>query len=192
MSNLSGQLDIGGLQAEIQSKDPRHAQVHQDLADGINRLAVNLASSATGDIPAPKSPDSVAVATGGEFMHIAISHSGQLARNIHYFSEISTTPNFSQPIVIDHGSSRTSHPFPLPTFPNGGGSKTNYYVRSYAQYPGGPPSAPTVAGGLGSPTAFQMGGSTQLTLLPSNGSGTAPNNGQAAGAGLGRTQRRQS
>jgi hypothetical protein len=190
MANPSGQLDLGGLQAEVSAKDPRHAQVHEALLDAINRLALSTGGSATGEITGPKPPDSVSVAVGGEFMHISIAHSGQLQRNIRYFSEISTSPAFAQPIVIDHGSSRTSHPFPLPT-KDSGGHVQSYYVRSYAQYPGSPPSTPTVAGGFGSPTAFQMSGSTELTLLPSNGSGTAPNSGQSAGQGLGKTQTRQ-
>ena len=190
VSTISGQLDIGGLQAEIQSKDPRHAQVHQNIVDAINRLAVNAGLSPTGDVPAPKPPDTVNVSVGGEYMHVSIAHSGSLQRNIRYFTEVSTTPQFNQPLVIDHGSSRTSHPFPLPTKTSLGATQ-NYYVRSYAQYPGGPPSSPTVAGGLGNPTAFTMSGATEMDLLPSTGSGTAPNNGQAAGQGLGRVQQRQ-
>lgn len=188
MANPSGQLDLGGLQAEVSAKDPRHAQIHQVLADAINRLATAVGGSATGEITPPRAPDTVAVKTAGEFMHIAINHSGQLQRNIRYFSEIATSPSFAQPIVVDHGSSRTSHPIPLPTFLDDGITRAKYYVRSFAQYPGSPPSPPTVVGGIGAPTEFQMSGSTALTLLPSNGSGTGPNNGQSAGQGLGKFQ----
>jgi len=188
MANPSGQLDLGGLQAEVSSKDPRHAQVHEALADAINRVAASTGGSPTGEITAPKAPDSVSVKTSGEMMHIAINHSGQLQRNIRYFTEIANTPSFTQPLVIDHGTSRTSHPIMLPTYLDDGVTKANYYVRSYAQYPGSPPSDVTVVGGLGSPTAFQMGGSSAMTLLPSQGSGTAPNNGQSAGQGLGKFQ----
>lgn len=190
VSTVSGRVDIGGLQAEVNSKDPRHAQIHDILADGINRLALNSGISPTGDVPAPKAPDAVNVSVGGEYMHVSISHSGPLQRNIRYFTEVSTSPQFNQPLVIDHGSSRTSHPFPLPTKTSLGATQS-YYVRSYAQYPGGPPSSPTVAGGLGNPTAFTMSGTTEMDLLPSTGSGTAPNNGQAAGQGLGKVQQRQ-
>lgn len=187
----SGQFEGGRLLTELSNQNPRLGQLLQNVIDGINTLAKNTASSAVGDMAAPKAPDSVAVTTGGEYMHVSISHSGQLQRNIRYFTEVSTTPNFSQPIVIDHGSSRTSHPFPLPT-KTAAGATQSYYVRSYAQYPGSGPSEKTVVGGVGSPTAFTMGGSTGMNLLPSTGSGTAPNTGQSAGQGLGKTQTRNS
>jgi hypothetical protein len=90
--------------------------------------------------------------------------------------------------VDHHGTSRTPPPIVLPTYLDDGLTKATYYVRSYAQYPGSKPSAWTTVGGSGSPTGFQMGGSTAMTLLQSNGSGTAPNNGQSAGQGLGNFQ----
>jgi hypothetical protein len=157
---------------------------------GTNTLATNTATSATGENQAPKSPDSVQVKVSGELMHIQINHAGELQRGIRYFSEVSTNPSFSQPLVIDHGSSRTSHPISLPT-KDDSGKMVNYYVRSFAQYLSSQPSQPTVVGGLGKPTVFNMAGSTQMTLLPSTGSGTAPSTGQAAGQGLGKVQRRQ-
>lgn len=187
MSTVSGQLDGGRFLSEVAQKNPRMGQLFQTILDGVNRLATNTASSATGDIPAPKSPDSVSVSTGGEYVHVSIAHSGQIQRNIRYFSEVSTTPSFNQPIVIDHGSSRTSHPFPLPT-KTAAGEPQSYYLRSYAQYPGGPPSTPTVYGGLGNPTPITLSGDTHMDLLPSTGSGTASNNGQGGGSGLGKTQ----
>lgn len=189
-ATVSGQLDIGGLQAEIQSKDPRHAQVHQDIVDAINRIAANAGVSATGDIAAPKPPDSVSVSVGGEQMHVSINHNGPVSRGIRYFTEIgystTGTPTFGQPIVKDHGTSRTPEPFTLPT-QDGSGNPYSYSVRSYAQNPGGPASEATVAQG----GPFTMSGTTKLTLLPSNGSGTAPNTGESAGQGLGKNQVRQ-
>ena len=184
----AGQLDGGRLLAELAIKDPRHGQLIQNIIDGVNQGFKNAGVSAIGDNSPPKSPDTVSVKVAGEMLHVSINHSGPLQRNVRYFSEISNNPNFSQPLVIDHGTSRTSHPIPLPTFADDGTTRHQYYVRSYAQNPGGPPSAPTVVGGLGSPTAFQMAGSTAMTPLPSQGSGTAPNNGQSAGQGLGRFQ----
>lgn len=193
MSNQQqgGNLEGGRLLQEVMLQDPRLGQLFQNVIDGVNRLGVNAGASPVGDIQAPKPPDAVSVKVSGELMHISISHSGPLQRGIRYFSEISTTPAFGQPIVVDHGTSRTSHPVPLPTKDDTGAAVT-YYVRSYAQHPGGPPSEPTVAGGIGSPTGFTMGGTTHLTLLPSTGSGTGPNTGQSAGQGLGKFQRRNS
>jgi hypothetical protein len=189
MAQQSGQLDGGGFLAEIQAKDPRHAQLLQNIIDAVNKVAQNAGVSATGEIPAPKPPDSVSVTTAGEMMHISISHSGPLQRGVRYFSEIASatsgTPEFGRPIIKDHGTSRTPEPFTLPT-KDSTGATHQYMVRSYAQNPGGPPSAPTIASG----GPFTMAGSTQMTLLPSTGSGTAPNSGQSAGQGLGKVQNR--
>jgi hypothetical protein len=190
-NNQGGILDGGRLLSKVMQRDPEQGQLHQNIIDAINRLAQNSAVSAIGEIQPPKAPDSVSVKVAGEFMHVSINHGGQLQKNVRYFTEVSTTPTFSAPIVIDHGSSRTSHPFPLPAKDDAGAAQS-YYVRSYAQYPGSQPSEPTVVGGTGAPTAHTMTGSTQMTLLPSTGSGTAANNGQQAGAGLGKTLTRQS
>lgn len=186
-----GQLDGGRLLSELSIKDPRMGQLLQNVIDGVNRVAKNSGVSAVGDVSAPKAPDSVSVNTAGEMMHISINHSGALQRGVRYFSEVSTTPSFNQPLVIDHGTSRTSHPITLPTN-DASGNTQSYYVRSYAQDPGGPPSSPYTVGGVGSPTAHTMSGSTSMTLLSSHGSGTAPNHGQSAAQGLGKFQSRTS
>lgn len=188
---IAGQFDES-LIADIKVRDPKLGQVLEGIAGALNTVATNAGVSPVGDIAAPKAPDAVAVKVAGEMMHVSISHSGPLQRGVRYFTEIATEPSFAQPIVIDHGTSRTPHPFPLPTYIDAGGTKINYYVRSYAQNPGGPPSPPTVVGGKGNPTKFNMGGTTQLTPLASTGSGTAPNTGQSAGQGLGTFQRRKS
>jgi len=182
----AGQLDAGQFLSEIRAKDPHLAITLQQIIDGVNRLATNTATSPIGDVSPPKSPDSVTVKVSGEMAHISISHSGELQRGVRYFSEVSTNQAFGQPIVIDHGSSRTATPITLPTYQDDGTTLNTYYVRSYAQYPGSPPSPPTVCNNNG----FQMQGSTKMTPLPSNGSGTAPNNGQSAGQGLGKFQQR--
>lgn len=189
MTTQAGKLEGGRLLAEVANQNPRVGQLFQNVLDGINRFAINAGFSPVGDVSPPKAPDSVNVKVSGELMHIAINHTGPVNRGIRYFSEIATSPSFGQPIVVDHGSSRTSHPIPLPTNDDGSNPVT-YYVRSYAQNPGGPPSAPTVVGGVSSPTGFTMGGATAMTLLPSTGSGTAPSTGQSAGQGLGSFQRR--
>lgn len=187
-----GQLDGGQFLNELSLSNPKLARLIQDVIDGVNRTATNAGVSATGEVSPPKAPDAVTVKVAGEMMHVSISHSGPVERGVQYFTEIHTSPSFGQPIVSHPGTSRTPPPFPLPTYPDGGGSKTNYYVRAYVQNPGGPPSPVTVAGGVGSPTAFNMNGSTQMTLLASHGSGTAPNTGQSAGQGLGKFQKRSS
>jgi hypothetical protein len=191
---VGGQIDGGRELGMVEQKQPFLGSLLRTMIKGINTVASNAAVSATGEIAAPKAPDSVSVSTMGEYMHVSISHSGSLTRGIRYFTEVSQDdPKFSAPIVIDHGASRTSHPFPLPTNVSGGDTPVphQFFVRSYAQYSSSQPSAKTTVGGAGSPTAFTMSGATVGSLLPSTGSGTAPNNGQAAGQGLGKTQTRQ-
>lgn len=189
IGGVGGEISGGRELGMVEQKQPFLGSLLRTLINGINTVAKNAAVSATGETAAPKSPDSVAVTTMGEYMHVSISHGGSLQRGIRYFTEIGVNdPKFSAPLVIDHGTSRTSHPFPLPTFQADGTTKNVYSVRSFAQYSSSQPSKPTVVGGDGSPTSFTMGGTTAGTLLPSTGSGTAPNTGQSAGQGLGKTQ----
>jgi hypothetical protein len=216
MAGVGGDLDGGRELSEVEQGNPSLGRIFRKVIQAVNTLATNTASSATGEVKPPKPPDSVTVTVpqpindpdssqdgqgGGEHMHISIAHSGMLQRGIQYFSEIDTNPNFSSPMVVHHGASRTSGPIPLPTFTgNPAVSPTNphvyipiphtYYVRSYAQYPSSQPSAPTVAGGASSPTPFSMSGATLMNLAPSSGSGTASNTGQQGGSGLGKVQQR--
>lgn len=212
MAGVGGSLDLGRELAELEQSNPALGRVLRRLQDGVNTLAKNTSSSATGEVKPPPPPDSVSVSVptvgtlgnlsglgGGEYMHISISHNAPVQRNIQYFSEIDTNPNFTQPIVVSHGSSRTSHPVLLPTntaTPIQTGPTTyqpvpqTYYVRSYAQYPSSQPSPPTVAGGASSPTPFTLTGGTFMDLAASKGSGTAANTGQQGGAGLGKIQQR--
>jgi hypothetical protein len=191
-SNASGSFSGGRLLNEVSNKNPRLGQLFQNFEDAINTLATNTASSAVGQIQAPKAPDSISVAIGGEMMHVSHSLSGQINRGIQHITEVSTTPSFAEgtTLVIDHGCSRTSHPFTLPTKTSAGVTQS-YFVRGYTQYSGSAPSEKYTVGGASKPTAFTMAGTTQLTLLQSHGSGTGPNTGKS-GQGLGVTQTRLS
>ena len=216
MAGVGGDLDGGRELSEIEQKDPSMGRIFRRVIQAVNTLATNTSSSATGEVKAPKPPDSVKASVSGEYLHIAISHGGQLQRGVQYFTEISPNDaSFKQPIVYHHGASRTPPPISLPTGtanPSYDNSKpisptnplvipTNYYVRSYAQYPSSQPSSPTVLGGSSAPVPINMSGLavnesgsvTQYTtnnLLPSTGSGTASNTGQQGSWGLGKTQQR--
>lgn len=220
MAGIGGALDLGRELAELEQANPALGRVLRRLQEGVNTLAKNTSSSATGEVKPPPPPDAVAVSIptkvnnsdstlngqgGGEYMHITISHNSPIQRNIQYFSEIDTNPAFTQPIVVSHGSSRTSHPILLPTntatpvLVDGAPTPKvyapvpqTYYVRSYAQYPSSQPSSPTVVGGASSPTPFTLTGSTFMDLAAAKGSGTASNTGQQGGQGLGKIQQRLS
>ena len=185
MADLNG----GEFLADLLNKDVRHGMLLQKIIKAVNTLGQAAGVAPVGQLPAPTPPDGIQIAASGEMLHVSVTHNAPLNRGIHYFTEVSTNPAFSQPVVYHHGTSRTPPPFPLPT-KDGSGNTVNYYARSYSQYPGSAPSSPVVHGGTGSPTPITMGGSTQLTLLPSSGSGTAPANGQSAGQGFGKQSTR--
>lgn len=181
MANLDG----GEYLAHILNTDVRQGMLLQRIIKAVNAVGQATGTAPVGQVSAPTAPDSLSVATAGEIAHVSVTHNAPLNRGIHYFTEISNNPAFNQPIVHHHGTSRTPAPFSLPTKDSDGNTQ-QYYMRAYAQYPGGPPSPYVVHGGAGSPTPITMGGSTQLNLLPSAGSGTAPANGQSAGQGFGK------
>ena len=182
-------LDGGQLLDEVENIWPKlGVLLRSKLIPAINQLGSAQGVAPVGETSPPSSPQAVSVATAGEIMHVSISDNQPVSRNVRYFTEVANNPAFSQPIVIDHGASRTSHPFPLPTM-DGSGNKQNWYVRSYSQYQGSQPSKPVVYGGT-QPIAVNMTGSTQLSLLSSTGSGTADNNGQQGGSGLGKVLQR--
>ena len=188
MSVPAGVLSLGrSLVKWIQDK-PLEGSAILKLQTAINTLADNLGASAVGRIPPPPPISSVTVKQSGEMIHISIAHRGEVQQGVHYFSRIANNPAFSQPLVVHHGTSRTSHPISLPT-KNDAGVTQSYYVSSFAQYPGSDPTPPVNFGGP-EPTPIVMTGLTQMTLLPSTGSGTASANGQQGDWGFGKVQRR--
>jgi hypothetical protein len=190
MAYKTGNLSGGQFLTELMGKDPRMAAFMQTIIDGVNNVAKAMAVGGAGHIAAPPPPGSVSVKSSGEMVHVSISHPGAIQRNIRYFTEVGVNDSrFTRPLVIDHGSSRASHPFTLPT-KDDGGVPINYFFRSYAQYPGSLRSEFAYHGSKGAPTAVTMAGNTSMTPLPSTGSGTASNLGTQAGQGLGNVQDR--
>lgn len=177
-------FDGGELLTHVENTWPKLGVLLRKMQTAVNSTAQASGVAAVGQASPPSSPQAVSVAVSGEMMHVSIADNAPLQKGVKYFTEVANNPSFSQPIVIDHGASRTSHPFPLPTMDNDGNTH-NWYVQSYSQLPGSDPSKPVVFGGT-NPTPVNMAGATKLTLLPSTGSGTAANNGQQAGSGLGK------
>jgi hypothetical protein len=177
----------------VSQKDAYTGTLFSRVIEAINTLAKNTSVAAVGKLSAPPPVDSITVQGAqsgstvtcpGEILHHTITHNQAVSKGIRYFSEIDTSPDFTQPHVIDHGTSRSSF-LTLPTFQNDGKTLNTYYLRSYAQYHGSDPAKPTVFGGLGGALKIQMSGINASTLLPSTGSGTASPNGQQGGHGLG-------
>ena len=157
-----------------------------NIEDSINNLGKNLAADPVGDTEAPPPLQSVNVKTAagtGEQVHVTLTHNDPIQKNVHYFVEYSNDPSFPQPHIAHLGTSR-GLVLNLPSKTDGGDVQP-WYFRGYPQYPGSKPAAPVNYGGI-TPAAVTLGGSTQLTLQPSTGSGTAAANGQQGGYGFGR------
>lgn len=157
----------------------------QRIEDAVNTLATNTAVAAKGVLPAPPAIQQVTVKTNGTgLVHAVISDSNPIQKGLHYFVEYDTNPSFPQPHVVHLGASRSMNPVTLPA-QDDNGNPQKFYFRAYSQYPGGSPGDAIRFGGT-TPTPVDPGGVQQLTLIPSTGSGTSPNDGQRGGSGFGR------
>src|ERR1700690_685356 len=194
MAELTGGREL----VYIGQRDTYAGSLFSRIIRSVNQVAKNIAIAPVGKLSPPDPINAIqvkGVQTGnkivcpGETLHFTITHNAPIQKGIQYFSEWDTSPNFSQPHVIDHGASRT-HTMTLPTFQDDGTTPNVYYLRSYAQYHGSDPSKRMVLGGLTNATQIVMSGvagvnATSMTPLPSTGSGTAAPNGQQGGKGLG-------
>lgn len=180
MSNLNG----GELLTEVENTWPKLGiLLRTKFQTAINKVAQNAAVAPVGEISPPARPGSVNVKVAGEIAHVTIDDNQPLQRGAQYHVELATNSQFSAPHVEHLGSSRGRF-ITLPTNDDSG-AKHTWVARAYTQYQGSQPSAYTYFGG-DAPAGFQMAGTTNLTPLPSTGSGTASSNGQQGGSGLGK------
>lgn len=185
----------GGRELEyLSQKDSYLGSILRRIISAINTSARNAAVSPIGNYPAPPKVDSISVAgtfssssntitTTSEHLHWVLTHNQSINKGINYITEIDSSPNFPQPHQIFHNGSRSGF-LNLPAL-NTDGSPVLYYMRSYAQYPGSQPSEKTVLGGQSNPTAIVLTGTSKMSLLPSQGAGTASQTGQQGGLGFG-------
>ena len=173
--------------AELYSKDSVQAAFLSKIIQAINKVGASAGVNPVGNVQPPPAVDNVNVATSGETMQVTLNHNHPVNKPINYFVEVATNPNFAQPLVHHLGPSRSSVPFTLPS-KDSKGNTHQYYVRAYCQYLGSKPSTKTAFGGPLAPQAISMGGSTQMDILPSTGSGTSSPTGQQGGQGFGNVQ----
>ena len=194
MQGKNGELTGGQELTRITQEDFNHGNLFKRIIDAVNSLAANLGATAVGKSATPTPIDAIQVqgtvsaannlhTAPSEVLHWVMTHNQPVQKGIRYFSEIDTDPNFNQPHVVDHGTSRSGF-LTLPTMDNEGITQT-YYLRSYPQHPGSDPASPTVYGGLAGATRIQMTGTSKTSLLSSTGSGTAASTGTQGGKGLG-------
>ena len=185
-------LDLAQLISAVATRSRNYPQLLsnglQRIEDGINNLGSQLAADPVGLSAVPPPLEAVNVKASGEQVHVTLTHNAPIQKNIHYFVEYTQNdPNFLAPHVEHFGTSR-GRVLHLPTNDDGG-SPINYYFRAYPQLPGSKPAAPMNFGGV-TPTAVTLGGTTNLTLQSSTGSGTGAANGQQGGWGFGKTNTR--
>jgi hypothetical protein len=189
----SAQLDGGRELVTLTQQNPYLGSILKRMIDAVNNVATASAVSAVGKVPPPAPVDSVQVngtqvddviTSPSETLHWTLEHNAAIQKGINYISEVDTSPNFTNPHVIDHGASRSAF-LNLPARNEDDTADQIYYLRSYAQYPGSDASAHTVVGGANAPLKIKLTGTSKGTLLQSKGSGTAPSDGSRGGQGLG-------
>jgi len=184
-------IDIGKFLTEVRARatsDPlfgRLALMFQQLQDGINQLGTLTGTDPTAHIEAPAPPQGITVKAANGLAYVTITDTSQRSRGLHYFVEASTSPAFlpAQTHTENLVTGRSRF-FTLPAKNDSGGAQS-WYFRTYSMYPGSQKrSEHQVLGGSATPTAVNVGGTTQLTPLASTGSGTT----SQAGEGFGTSQ----
>jgi len=167
--------------AKINRQDPSSGSLFARLIDCLNHGFTQLGADPVGEAVSPPPPNSVNATVIGEQLHIRATDNNPTDRSRTYFSEIHTDPNYTTPkMVIQHGASRDAQ-VQLPTL-NSDGVMQDYYLRTYSQTPGSPPSPP-----INYPVPITMAndGTTQGDLPASAGSGTSPASGTVSAQGFG-------
>jgi hypothetical protein len=168
---------------------PRLGPMFQNIQDAINQAAKASGVDSTQHTSQPNPPAKLSVKTAGELAHVTIEDNSARTRARNYFLEYSNKTSFSPAnTYTEHLGVGRHKVLNLPTNDDNG-KPHNWYFRTYSMEPGSKKaSAHVVYGVAGAPTAVTMGGTTNLSLLPSTGAGTAPSNGQKAGQGFGTPQ----
>jgi hypothetical protein len=167
--------------AQLNKTNPDMGALFSKLIDAHNHVAAQSGIDPVGQASPPPPPQNVNVVVTGEQTHIRVTDNNPTNRARNYFTEVHTDPNYTSPkMVIQHGATRDAQ-VQLPTL-NSGGVMQDYYLRTYSQDPGSPPS-PKVP----YPTYVTMdhAGTTQGDLPTSAGSGTSPASGTVSGEGFG-------
>jgi hypothetical protein len=184
-------LDLSNFLSEIRTKGGiwnRLATMFENMQDAINQTANLAGVDSTEHTDPPDPPQAVAVSSGSDHIHVAITDNSVRSRALNYFVEWSPNdPSFLSPQVEHLGASRQL----VLALPANDEEETpiNYFVRVYSHSLGArAASAKLTFGGAANPTPITLTGSSTLKLLPSTGSGTASSIGQQGGEGFGTAQ----
>lgn len=174
-------LTGGKMLAKLNRDSPDLGALLSRMIDAHNHVASQAGIDPVGQAVAPPPPQAVDVTVTGEQTHIRVTDNNPTNRARAYFTEVHTDPQFTSPkMVIQHGATRDAQVV-LPTL-NSDGMMQAYYLRTYSQTPGSPPSAKVP---YPVPVTMDVAGTTQGDLPPSAGSGTSPASGTVSGQGFG-------
>lgn len=178
-------LDASQFLNEIRNRDPHLGKLLEQLIDGLNGISNHLGVDPKGKAQPPDPHQAINVVAGTDHVHVTITDNSQVKKNVQNFVEWSANdPSFSNPHVEDLGASR-GRVLALPA-KDGTGTVISYYFKSYGQRFGSDAqSKHTFFGTRFAPTPVTLTGASQLTLLPSAGSGTGKSDGSQSGSGLG-------
>lgn len=148
----------------IWNHNPIVAEALQSLRDGIETMGQKLSVNPQGPTNAPAPPSAINITAAGGITHVALEDNNPRTRNVHYFVEYDTNPNFTNAQTIHLGTARQTR---VPTFLGG-----STYWRAYSQYPDSPRSDIKYYGTPENPSAVSdgaVGGGSAGILLQTNG-----------------------
>lgn len=144
------------------------AEWMEQTGQAFNNIEQQNNSNATGEPQTPPAVNSLNVSAANGHFQIAINHEGaEFYRGVNYFVEHSATPNFTDPHIVDMGTSRNANLFL---------GNTTRYFRAYAAYPGSGPGPLVYHGGGAQPRPVSGGGTVPgapFTASQGSGTGTA-------------------
>lgn len=177
--------DVTQFLTDIRNAWPRLGLLLGSFLDDLTGISNHLGMDPKGKVQPPDPHQALNVAAGTDHVHVTITDNSQVKKNVRHFVEWSVNdPSFQSPHVEELGASR-GRVLALPA-KDGGGALISYYFKSYGQYFGSDAqSKHTYFGSRFAPTAVTLTGASQLTLMPSTGSGTGRPDGSQSGSGLG-------
>lgn len=175
MALLSG----GRFLTQLNKQSTLLGALLQNLIDAHNHVAAQVGVDPVGQAPAPPPINSVTPTVIGEQLHVRVLDNAPTNRARAYFSEIYADADRTQLLHVEHHGASRDASIALPS-KDSTGATTNYYLSSYSQTPGSPPSQR-----VDYTAPIQMVGATQGALPPSAGSGTGSANGTQPGQGYG-------
>lgn len=177
-------LDGSQFLKELRSSDPHLALLLSNIIDGINGVGNHIGVDPTGKVQPPDEIQAINVKAGDSHVHVTLNDPSAVRKGVQYFVEWDTDPSFPAPHPEHLGAAR-GRMLALPSQKDDG-SPISYYFRAYSQYHGSDAqSKKAVFGGTYSAAPVTLSGTSKLTPLPSQGSGTALADGTQGGLGLG-------